>query len=146
MLFSKKKLIWWILGLIALLSIYTLGSVYGQKAALRSFVKQYKASEIRVDYGRYIDYRNIAMNIEKKKYDYAKCSADLSASSLYDELTECLSDQECSKLIDKDKEYKVAPELFDKKPLGFKYYADKNGIRTCNETNKRSTQSETGRQ
>lgn len=131
MLKRNQKIVWSVIAIIALCFSYGVGSILTYKAALRDFTKQYNDSQIRVGYGRYIGYRNIATNIEKQKYDYAKCAADLSASSLYDELTTCLADKECSKLIDKEKEYKIAPELFDKKPAGFKYYADKDGVRSC---------------
>jgi hypothetical protein len=133
MISRNKKILWGVLGVFALLAAYSFGYQYGHKTTLRSFVKQYKDSEIIVGYGRYIDYRNISTDISKGKYDYAKCAADLGASDLYDELLTCLSDKNCSKLIDKEKEYKIAPELFDKKPLGFKYYAVKGGIRSCDE-------------
>ena len=55
MLTRNQKIIWGVVMLIALLSAYVAGSMHGQRATLRSFVKQYKASEIEVGYGRYIE-------------------------------------------------------------------------------------------
>ena len=131
----NKKIIWSVSIVLALLLSYAVGSIMGKNAALRSFVKQYKASDIEVSYGRYIGYRDISSSIEHQKYDSAKCVADLNASGLYDKLTACLSDNECSKLIAKDTEYKIAPELFDKNPIGFRYYTIKDGTRSCEGAN-----------
>lgn len=119
------------LWLFSLLLSYGVGSITAHKAALRGFVQQFKSSEIEVGYGRYIEYRDMSTYIEQHKYEAAKCVADLGASSHFEQLETCLADTQCSKLL--DKEHKIAPELFDKKPTGFNYYPIKNGIRSCKE-------------
>ena len=128
----KRKILLGIVLLISHLMLFSLGSSLTQKSMNRSFRNELWKSNTELNLGRYVEYRDISLDIKAGKYDYAKCPADLGASELYEKLQSCLKSQECKLTLDKLDARKIAPELFDKTPAGFKYYAiNKEGIRSC---------------
>ena len=128
----KRKILLGIVLLISHLMLFSLGSSLTQKSMNRSFRNELWKSNAELNLGRYVEYRDISLDIKAGKYDYANCPADLGASELYEKLQSCLKSQECKLTLDKLDARKIAPELFDKTPTGFKYYAiNKEGIRSC---------------
>lgn len=63
----------------------------------------------------------ISLQITSKRYDHAKCIADVTASFYYREIQACLADQECSTVIH-DEVQKTAPELLTDDKSKFTYY------------------------
>lgn len=131
----RQKVTLGIVLLISYLAIFTLGSALTRNSMNSAFKNALWKSDVELNLGRYVEYRDISLDINAGKYDYAKCPADLGASELYEKLQFCLRSQECKLILDKLAANKIAPELFDKKFVGFKYYAVKDGIRTCEEAN-----------
>lgn len=128
---TKRKIVIGIILLISHLIFFGLGSSLTQKSMNHSFRNGLWRSNAELNLGRYVEYRDISSDINAGKYDFAKCPADLGASELYEKLQSCLRNQECKLILDKLDAHKVAPELFDKKPAGFKYYVINDGIRSC---------------
>ncbi len=81
--------------------------------------------------GRYIEYKDIAIQIKSGNYDSALCSSELGASSMYDDLKTCFADNECKDDKFENKVRDVAPEILNKVPLEFNYRGIKGGVRSC---------------
>jgi hypothetical protein len=86
-----------------------------RKVMLNATARLFKTAEASVSIGRYLEFRDIARSINKKRYDDAKCAAELSASSRYDILKSCLDDQEC-KIVVEQEALELTPEIFGKAP------------------------------
>jgi hypothetical protein len=129
MKFQKKMVLVGLL-LITHLTVYILGSMGNRKVMLNATARLFKTAEASVSIGRYLEFRDIARSINKKRYDDAKCAAELSVSSRYDILKSCLDDQEC-KIVVEQEALELTPEIFGKAPLGFTYIKSKQGVKSC---------------
>lgn len=109
---------------------YILGSVINRKIMLSSFSEQFNRANATVNLGRYSEYRDIAVDIQERRYEDAKCFAELGASAMYDDLKSCLASKDCGEAV-KQKIHEVAPEVLGETPLKFSYIKSKNGIKSC---------------
>ena len=102
----------------------------GKHFTLDYFVGETEKADARVTLGHYTIYRDMAADITAGRYDRAKCSAELSASSMLDDVRACLGNQECRASLEKEAR-QHAPEALGEAPLAFGYIASKDGIRYC---------------
>lgn len=121
-------------GFIVLASTY-IGFICGQYYALGK-VKQVNIEVNTLNkLALYVDFKDISRYMKNKDYDAAKCFVDLQASNYFDDINQCLLEQECLMPIKKDVERR-AKEFFTKEKLSFTYYPVKNGKRECGNGNK----------
>ena len=111
---------------------YFIGSVVNRQVMLNSSSVEFKKINSKVNLGRYIEYRDIALQIKSESYDSATCAAELGASSMYDDLKSCFANNNCEGEFAK-KVQNVAPEVLGEAPLVFVYRDIKNGIKSCEE-------------
>ncbi len=97
---------------------------------VNSFQIEFKKSNSILNLGRYIEYRDIAIQIKSGNYDSALCSSELGASSMYDDLKNCFADNDCKDEFE-NKVHDVAPEILGKAPIEFNYKDIVSGIRSC---------------
>ena len=96
------------------------GAALGRHNALTGFVGQTKDAEAQVSLGRYTVYRDMAIAITGARYDRAKCTAEVLASSMLDDVKRCVADSGCRSVIEANAQ-KMAPEALGQAPLPFKY-------------------------
>jgi hypothetical protein len=106
------------------------GAALGRHTALSDFVSQTEHADARVTLGHYTIYRDIAVAINGTRYDRAKCSARLAASSMFDDVKSCVGNSACRRAVEKEA-HKMAPEVLGEEPVGFGYIASKGGGRSC---------------
>lgn len=73
------------------------------------------------EHSAYQEFSDISSNIKDGNIKLAKCSADLMASSFYDNLSACEKGNECSEFVKKEIRQN-SPEINDKSRIKFKYY------------------------
>ncbi|MFD1122143.1 hypothetical protein ACFQ2T_06485 [Methylophilus flavus] len=128
---TKRKFMLGLILLISHLIFFIAGANLTRYSMNQSFRDSLWKANAEVNFGRYVEYRGISSNINVGKYADAKCFADLGASGLYEKSLTCLKNRECALFLQKLDVRRTAPELLDKKIIGFKYYATENGIRSC---------------
>lgn len=128
--YSKRRVALVVFLLISHLAAYVLGSVINRQVMLRSLSKEFNKENAIVNLGRYTEYRDIALDIKANHYDKAKCSAELGASAMYDDLKSCLANQDCRAAIEK-RTREIAPEVLGESPLKFTYLKSKDRVKTC---------------
>lgn len=116
--------------LLSHLAFYILGSVVNRQVMLSSLSKEFNRTNANVNLGRYTEYRDIALVIKASRYDKAKCSVELGASAMYDDLKSCLTNQNCRGAIEQ-KMRAAAPEILGEAPLKFTYIKSKDGVKSC---------------
>lgn len=126
----KRKITLVAILVISHLTFYVLGSVINRQVMLHALSEQFNQTNASLNLGRYTEYRDIALAIRMGKYDNAKCSAELGASAMYDDLKSCLANPNCRAVIERETR-KVAPEVLGEAPLKFTYLRSKDGIRSC---------------
>src|SRR4051812_14901606 len=126
----RKTILWAIVLVISHFLFFRGGTAFGRHAALSEFASQSQGIEARVTLGHYTIYRDIALAINGTRYERAKCSAQLAASSMLDDVKSCISNSACRGALEKEAN-KVAPEALGQAPLGFAYIAPKGGARSC---------------
>jgi hypothetical protein len=128
----KKKITLIVVLVISHLLFFFGGVARGRHTILNYMSSETERADAVVTLGQYSIYRDIAENIKTRKYDNAKCSADLGASSTFDDIKACIANQTCRNSIE-EKVREIAPEALDGSTLKFDYLESKNGIRRCNE-------------
>jgi len=126
-----KRVVWGIALLASHLLFFAGGSVLARHGALGDFVQQTKRADAQVTLGHYSAYRDIAVEITTKRYDRAKCNAELMASSMLDDVKACVGNPNCKGALEEHVR-KVAPEALGQSPVPFGYIAMKGGGRSCN--------------
>ena len=129
----KNKIVWTVVLLISHTLFFVGGDIRGKYLAAHYVRMDFEMADAAVVLGQYSVARDIAVNIKAGKYDDAKCSADLEASSKLDDLKSCLSKQKCRLSIEK-RTQEIAPEALSQIPLKFDYKKSENGIRRCDDT------------
>ena len=104
-------------------SSFLLGGFLGSRAALMQLEKKNHYLSMLNAIPHYSTPVEISTHIQNKRYDHAKCVADLTASIYYREIQGCLADQECGSVI-RDEVQRVAPELLSDDKSKFAYYAN----------------------
>ena len=126
----KRKIALVAILLLSHSTVYVLGSFINRQIMLSALLEQLNRTNASLTLGRYTEYRDIALNIKAAKYDNAKCSAELGASAMYDDLKFCLADQRCKVSVEQ-KIREAAPEVLGEAPLKFTYLKSKDGIKSC---------------
>lgn len=129
----KKKIIWAVVLLISLAGVFVGGLVIGGHSTTDYVFNEFKKVNAPVVLGHYTIYRDIAVNIKESEYAQAKCSAELGASSMFDDLKACLADHGCKDVIE-EKVRKSAPEVLGEAPMEFVYWKSEGKIRSCAKT------------
>jgi hypothetical protein len=116
-----NKLFLAIAAVAIVLSSFVLGGFLGrQSAQLRSEKTSHYLSMLN-SISRNSTPVEISQQINAKRYDHAKCIADVSASFYYRELQACLAEDGCRAVI-QDEVQKTAPELLANDKSKFTYY------------------------
>lgn len=119
----KKKIFFALAAIAIVLSSFVLGGFLGrQSAQLRSEKTNHYLSMLN-SISRYSTPVEISQQIDAKRYDHAKCIADVSASFYYRELQACLAEEGCRAVIH-DEVQKTAPELLTGEKSKFTYYGN----------------------
>ena len=126
----RKKITWFVILVASHLLFFLAGSTTGRYVTLKYFAHETEKANASVSAGHYVVYRDIAVDIKARKYDEAKCKAELIASSLLDEAKSCMAAAECRDSIEIDVRAKI-PEVLGNTPLPFDYLEAKNGVRRC---------------
>jgi hypothetical protein len=126
----RKTILWAALLATSHLLFFIGGTALGRRTALSAFVSQGQQIDARVTLGHYTIYRDIALAITGMRYERAKCSAQLAASSMLDDVKSCIGNSACKGAVEKEAQ-KVAPEALGQAPVGFAYIASKGGVRSC---------------
>jgi len=125
----------WIVTLIVLvvahIAAFLIGMHRGARAGVANVVAQMQASDAKVTYGQYLVARGLAADLKAANIRSAKCKADLIASSYFDDVQECVSNERCRPSLG-TKVGEEAPELLSDRVLPqFDYLPLKQGLRTC---------------
>ncbi len=126
----KRKIALVVILLLSHSAVYVLGSFINRQAMLSALSAQFNRTNASLNLGRYTEYRDIALDVKAGKYNNAKCSAELGASAMYDDLKSCLANQGCKGAIEQ-KIREAAPEILGEAPLKFTYLKSKDGIKSC---------------
>ena len=126
----RRRLIWVFVLLASHLLFFIGGAALGRHNAFTDFIRQTERADAKVMFGHYTVYRDIAVDIGTKRYDRAKCNAELIASSLLDDARACIDKPECKSAVEDDAR-KVAPEVIGQAPVRFSYIAARGGVRSC---------------
>lgn len=126
----KRKIALAAILLTSHLAAYILGSIVNRQVMLSSISNEFKQANAHVNLGRYMEYRDIALDIKAGRYDSAKCAAELGASATYDDLKSCLASQDCRAAVEQEI-HKAAPEVLGESPLKFTYLKSKDRVRSC---------------
>lgn len=129
----KRKVVLAVILIVSHVAIFILGGIVSQHTMLKAFAVEEKKASAVVDLGLYSTYLYIALAIKAKQHEKALCVAELGASGWYDDLKECLADQNCRPTIEQ-KLRKDAPEVLGEAPLKFTYTATKDGIKSCEQS------------
>lgn len=127
---NNKRLLWIVALLISHLLFFFIGSATGRYLTFHSFARQTEKAEAQENIGRYIVYRDLAGDMKAGRHKNAKCSADLLASSFFDDARRCAANSECWGSLPQDQVQRM-PEVTGSIPLPFDYIEAKNGIRRC---------------
>jgi hypothetical protein len=127
----RKRVIWGIVLVASHLLFFAGGSALARHTALGDFIRQTERADAQVTLGHYTVYRDIAVEISSRRYDRAKCNAELLASSMLDDVKGCLGNVTCRGAVEENVR-KVAPEVLGQAPVAFGYIALKGGGRSCN--------------
>jgi hypothetical protein len=128
MLRNKTALV--VLFIISNVLFFIGGSATGRYITTNYLLREVKNANAEIELGNYTIYRDIASDINLRKYAAAKCLADLSASSMFDDVKACAANQECKKTLE-TKIRANAPEVFGEATLKFIYLKSKDGIKSC---------------
>lgn len=116
-----KKIALTLIALVIALSSFFLGGVLGSRAAQTQLEKKNHYLLMLNAIPHYSTPAEISTQIKSKRYDHAKCIADVTASFYYREIQGCLADRECSAVIH-DEVQRTAPELLIDDKSKFTYY------------------------
>ena len=116
-----KKLIWIIAALAIALGSFLLGGVLAGRASQMRLQKTNHYLLMLNNIPRYSTSAEISLHIANKRYDHAKCIADVTASLFYREIQTCLVDKNCRDGILEEVQ-KTAPELLTGDKSKFAYY------------------------
>jgi hypothetical protein len=128
----KRKIAWAVVLVISHLLVLVMGFITANRASLNRFVRETETIDAQVTLGHYTIYRDIAIDLKAGRYDRIKCSAELAASSMLDDIKTCLASQACKSAIEKTAKAS-APEVLGEAPLQFAYIESKGGLRHCGE-------------
>jgi len=118
-----KKTALTIVALVVVLISFLLGVYLGGKSAQARLEKKDYYLSMLNNISRYSTPVEISHQIADKRYDQAKCIADLTASIYYRELQSCLAEEDCHDFIH-DEVKKIAPELLIGDKSRFAYYGN----------------------
>jgi len=122
----KKNFVILMLSVTSLFS-FSLGAILSRNSVLGELAIETDKADAQVGLGLYTSYRNIALNIKASDYDDAICLAELMASSIYDDLRECWSNELCRPAIE-EKVHQEVQEITGKVPLKINYRKTRNGF------------------
>jgi hypothetical protein len=122
-------MVWIVVLAASYVAIFIAGSALGRHNALSYFTNQTEKWDARVSLGHYTAYRDIAVAIKTASYDRAKCSAQLLASAMLDEVKRCIANNACRGFLEKEAQ-ESAPEALGQAPLPFTHISGSIG-QTC---------------
>jgi len=126
----KKKVVIALLLLVSHSTFYILGSIINRNVMLGLMTNRIEEDIAKITLGRYVEDRQIVLDIKGGNAGKAKCMAELFASNMYDDLKSCLGKQNCRSAMEQ-KIHQFAPEVLGEVAMPFTYIESKNGIRSC---------------
>lgn len=118
--------------------VFVGGTATGRYLTMGFVLKEVEKADAEVVLGHYTIYRDIAKALRMAKHDDALCSAELAASSMFDDVKECMTKQECANAITKTSERSAPEVLTQSKPVDFHYLPSQDGIRRCSSRDERT--------
>lgn len=130
MAFVTRRRTWILVLVCSHLLLLLVGSGLGRYLTFQSFTRQAEKADMEVNIGRYITYRDLASSLKAGNYNSAKCSADLIASSFFDDVKRCAAHKDCWGSLRGDQVERI-PEVTGLAPVPFDYINAANGVRRC---------------